>query len=104
MPVHPRLRYEVGVRQQIGKASDIVALEQLVEVALTKTLVSLQLSLTCCSSACTYLSLTLCVRFEQFLLRAGVSAWSVDLQGRTALALATENGHGAISLLLKVRF
>lgn len=31
-----------------------------------------------------------------------VSAWSVDLQGRTALALAAEQGHLELCLLLKV--
>ena len=38
----------------------------------------------------------------QVLLAAGVSVWSTDFQGRTALALAAEGGHGNASLLLKV--
>ena len=38
----------------------------------------------------------------QVLLAAGVTVWSTDFQGRTALALAAEGGHGNASLLLKV--
>ncbi|CAN0115332.1 unnamed protein product, partial [Hapterophycus canaliculatus] len=42
------------------------------------------------------------LEFVKVLLEVpGVSAWSVDLQGRTALALAVDGGHLEVCLLLK---
>ncbi|CAM9932737.1 unnamed protein product [Ectocarpus sp. 12 AP-2014] len=44
------------------------------------------------------------VEFVKVLLEVpGVSAWAVDLQGRTALALAAAEGHLDLCLLLKAR-
>ncbi|CAM9110994.1 unnamed protein product [Ascophyllum nodosum] len=44
------------------------------------------------------------LKFVKALLKVpGVSVWSVDLQGRTALALAAEGGHLELCLLLKER-